>query len=225
MCSHHDPQTLLYMLIQRAGTGMIPPPGFTPPPFAALAKQWAAYTPPATPTVTLGPTQLVLGHDDPESDDLLPELAGNVFGRAYGWDNESPARTVAVGAFRVEWRPVTNGEYEAWWRAEGARRPPPPSWVVHGSEARVRTFFGNVGMDVARHWPVMAAYDDLRDYARAKGGRIPTESELRLFLDTYEVGYEGGANVGFRNWHCVPCVIYSCNWALVSERVLFLTHL
>ncbi|KAG1895243.1 C-type lectin protein [Suillus fuscotomentosus] len=44
----------------------------------------------------------------------------------------------------------------------------------------------------------------LSEYAKSKGGRLPTEPELRLFLDTYEVGFEGGANVGIRNWHPVP---------------------
>lgn len=59
-------------------------------------------------------------------------------------------------------------------------------------------------MEVARHWPVLASYDSLLMYARSKGGRLPSEPELRLFFDLYEVGYEGGANVGFRNWHPVP---------------------
>jgi len=64
--------------------------------------------------------------------------------------------------------------------------------------------YGPVPMAIAAHWPVLASYDDLFAYASSKGGRLPTEPELRLFLDTYDVGYEGGANIGFRNWHCVP---------------------
>jgi hypothetical protein len=64
-------------------------------------------------------------------------------------------------------------------------------------------------MDVARHWPVLTSYDDLSLYAHWKGGRLPTEPELRMFFDVYEVGYEGGANVGFRNWHPVPLSDYS----------------
>jgi len=62
-------------------------------------------------------------------------------------------------------------------------------------------------MDVAENWPVLTSYDDLARYAEWKGGRLPTEPELRLFLDLYDVGYEGGANIGFRNWHPVPYVI------------------
>lgn len=59
-------------------------------------------------------------------------------------------------------------------------------------------------MDIAFHWPIWTTYDDLSTYAGAKGGRIPTEQELRLFYDKFIVGYEDGANVGFRNWHHVP---------------------
>ena len=73
---------------------------------------------------------------------------------------------------------------------------------------KVRTIYGAVSMEVARHWPILASYDDLALYARWKGGRIPTEPELRLFLDKYDVGYEGGANSGFRNWHPIPFVAF-----------------
>lgn len=66
--------------------------------------------------------------------------------------------------------------------------------------------YGPVSMDIARHWPVLTSYDHLLMYAKSKGGRLPTEPELRLFLDTYDVGFEGGANFGFRNWHPVPSV-------------------
>lgn len=59
-------------------------------------------------------------------------------------------------------------------------------------------------MKVAQHWPVIALYDDLSAYAIVKGGRIPTEPELRLFYEKFHSGYLGGANIGFRNWHPVP---------------------
>jgi hypothetical protein len=48
-------------------------------------------------------------------------------------------------------------------------------------------------------------------YASVKGGRIPTEPELRLFLDKFSSGYEGDANVGFRNWHPIPYVYFRAN--------------
>lgn len=58
-------------------------------------------------------------------------------------------------------------------------------------------------MRVAENWPMVGSFDELSAYAKWKGGRIPTEYELQLFLDGFNVGYEEGANVGFRNWH--PC--------------------
>ena len=188
---------------------MLPPPGFASPPWAALAAQWDAAPAPSTPTVTLGPCTITMGHDDQEPDDLLPELEHDVAEHEFGWDNESPARAVEVGAFRVDWRPVTNGEFEAFWRGAGKGVVAmPASWVEDkgedGGAVQVRTLYGPVPMEYARHWPVLTAYDDLAAYAAHKGGRIPSEAELRLFLDTYQVSYEQGANTGFRNWHPLP---------------------
>ncbi|EIW80138.1 hypothetical protein CONPUDRAFT_57841 [Coniophora puteana RWD-64-598 SS2] len=207
-------ETLLYMLIQRAGTGTLPPPGFTTPPWAALAEQWNANPAPETATVTLGPVDVTLGHHDSEAEDFKssPDTDGdnnvydNVMSHVFGWDNESPVRTVRVGAFRAEWRPVSNSEFYAYFAASSGSVPIPPSWVMSSEDAMpmVRTLYGPVPFAVAQHWPVLTSYDSMVAYARSKGGRLPTEPELRLFLDTYDVGHSGGANVGFRNWHPVP---------------------
>nr|KAF8995500.1 C-type lectin protein [Cyathus striatus] len=184
-------ETLLYMLIQRAGTGTLPPPGFAVPMWDALSEQWDAAPSPSTSCVVVGPATVTLGHDDCEGEDYLPENEANIDKRIFGWDNESPARTVDVHAFRAEWRPVTNGEYLAFLRGRGkVLCSTPKSWVEEDGDVK--------------HWPVLTSYDDLAAYATFKGGRLPTEPELRLFLDTYEVGHEGGANTGFRNWHPIP---------------------
>ncbi|KAF8971063.1 C-type lectin protein [Flammula alnicola] len=205
-------ETLLYMLIQKAGCGgTLPPPGFIVPPWEDLARQWAAIPPPSTPTVLVGPATLAMGHDDSEGDDLTAasEPVLDVVGRTFGWDNESPARTIKVGAFKAEWRPVTNGEFERFCRGAGKDLVQmPKSWVQEaGGDVKVRTMYGFVPMHIAEHWPVLTSYDDLALYAKFKGGRLPTEPELRLFLDLYDVGHEGGANVGFRNWHPVPATM------------------
>ena len=68
----------------------------------------------------------------------------------------------------------------------------------------MRTLYGPVEMAHARHWPCLTAYDALCAYARSKGGRLPSEAELRLFLDTYQISHGEGANVGFRHWHPLP---------------------
>ncbi|KAK2464199.1 hypothetical protein APHAL10511_003656 [Amanita phalloides] len=198
-------ETLLYMLIQCAGTGTLPPPNFTPPPWGLLVQHWANIPAPIEPTVIIKPNIITLGHDDCEGYDGIEDVKFAVHGHTFGWDNESPARSVAVGRFEVEWRPITNGEFESFWRMR-ENVPFPKSWCLENGEVKIRTIHGPVSMEVARNWAVLTSYDDLALYAQFKGGRLPTEPELRLFLDLYDVGYEGGANVGFRHWHAMPLV-------------------
>ena len=199
----------------------LPPPGFAPP-WSALAAAWdASARAPSTPTVTIGLNTITLGHDDCEGDDLEPEVTHRVDSHEFGWDNESPARRIEVGRVCIEWRPVTNEEYLAFWSAGGQTEVEfPPSWMsseegiqvcFFGTSVWVRksvhcTLYGPVSMNVAKHWPVLTSYNGLLAYAKSKGGRLPTEPELRLFLDMYDVGHTSGANVGFRNWRPVPYV-------------------
>ncbi|KAJ3880075.1 C-type lectin protein [Lentinula edodes] len=233
MCIEHEGwhvETLLYMLIQRSPGALpsnlpttLPPPGFALPPWDSLAAQWEttwdSFDIPKsdsdvkskTKTVSLGPATIVLGHNDSEGDD--PHFEGGnteeVINHEYGWDNESPSRSLAVGKFKAELRPVSNGEFAQYWRRGKGKVPAPKSWIITDDETtgkteiQVRTIYGPVPLRIAHTWPVLTAYDDLEAYANSKGGRMPTEGELRLFLDTYEVGYEGGGNSGFRNWHPV----------------------
>ncbi|KAI0059578.1 DUF323 domain-containing protein [Artomyces pyxidatus] len=205
-------ETLLYMLLQRAGTGTISPSasGFASPPWLSLLANWEAQSVPATPTVTLGPATVSLGHDDNELEDEEPTKALDVKNHAFGWDNEHPQRAVDVGEFRIEWRPVTNGQFYEFWKNEGSGKVTmPKSWVEQGGEVMVSTFsvrtlHGPVPLKIAHLWPVLTDYNSISTYASVKGGRIPTEPELRLFYDKFECGYEGGKNIGFRNWHPVP---------------------
>ncbi|KIK01888.1 hypothetical protein K443DRAFT_97895 [Laccaria amethystina LaAM-08-1] len=195
-------ETLLYMLLQRAGKGTLPPVGFIAPPWTSLAENWDSALPPTSKTVTLGPTTLCLGHDDREGCDSNAPVD---LDHEFGWDNEHPQREIKVGQFKIEWRPVTNGEFYKFYLNEGRDKVDlPSSWVENGDEIQVRTLYGPVHMKIAQHWPVITSYVDLSTYATVKGGRLPTEPELRLFYDKFESGYEGGANVGFRNWHPVP---------------------
>jgi len=210
------------MLLQRAGTGTIPPPGFTPPPWRSLTAIWDVAPEPKCPTVTLGPATVSLGHDDTETE--LEASDFDVKEHEFGWDNEYPKREVHVDEFRIEWRPVTNGQFYHFYQGEGKGKIQlPATWVDTDGEIevivyaifssvgfhssfQVRTLYGPVGMKVAQHWPILTSYDDLSSYASFKGGRIPTEPELRLFLDKFGCGYEEGANIGFRNWHPIPSV-------------------
>ncbi|KIY47486.1 DUF323 domain-containing protein [Fistulina hepatica ATCC 64428] len=205
-------ETLLYMLLQRAGRGTLPPAGFTEPSWESLATVWNKKPCATGDTVTLGPATVVIGHDDLELQDDEVQFADAVLAHEYGWDNESPRREVHVAEFKISWEPVTNGDYFEFWKTRRGEAEVPASWVVSKDGARVlgedgvqvRTLYGPVSLRVARRWPVIASHDALSTYAIVKGGRLPTEPELRLFMDKFDCGYEGGANVGFRNWHPVP---------------------
>ena len=131
-------QTLLYMLIQRAGSGILPPPGFSTPSWELLAHHWANSPAPPEPTVILGPELITLGHNDGEDQDHTDEYKLAVHNHTFGWDNESPARVVTVGRFKAEWRPVTNREFEVFWRKREDISLP-RSWCLENGELKVHT--------------------------------------------------------------------------------------
>lgn len=125
------------MLLQRAGSGTIAPSGFVPPIWDVLAASWDAAPIPSETTVTLGPATIELGHDDDEADDDSTDVDGHEF----GWDNEHPKRQVQVGEFSIEWRPVTNGEFYAFWKKEGKEKVQfPASWIEINGDVMVCHF-------------------------------------------------------------------------------------
>ena len=188
-------ETFLYMLIQ--SKRILPPPGTDRPDFKALAEQarqrrvenkWHRI-----------PTQKIkLGLDDAENY-LGPD-------RFFGWDNERPARTVAVRAFEAQSRPISNGEYAHFLEATH-KNSVPASWIagyqaapytngVNGSangsnglstvasasyleDKAVLTVYGPVPLKYTLDWPVMASYDELAAYAKWANGRIPSLEEAR----------------------------------------------
>lgn len=131
-------ETLLYMLIQRAGCGTLPPAGFTTPAWESLATSWDATPPPQSRSVTLGPATVSIGHDDPEASDTDSAVASDVDGHEFGWDNEHPRREVHVDKFDISWRPVTNGEFYEFYSGEGKNKVQlPASWVEEKGETKV----------------------------------------------------------------------------------------
>lgn len=127
------------MLLQRAGMGTLPPSGFTHPAWESLAASWDAAPKPTQSTVVLGPAEVSLGHDDVEADDALPTDGKD---HAFGWDNENPQRSVHVAAFRVEWRPITNGDFYTFYNGAGKGKVKmPTSWLKVGEETQVSLHF------------------------------------------------------------------------------------
>ena len=77
-------------------------------------------------------------HDDFEAEDQDTHA---IEGYEFGWDNEHPRREVEVRAFRIEWRPVSNGEFYKFWRSEGKGQVKlPASWIIEGDEMKVRRY-------------------------------------------------------------------------------------
>ena len=209
---------MLLQVASGADAGTQPPQGFTVPAWDLLAAQdrkaHEAFTSFGDgTTVTLGPCNLTLGHDDAEGEDDTCLDRSHTF----GWDNESPARGVTVLPFRIEWRPVSNGKFHTFWLSEEGKSSVkfPSTWTQIGDQIYVRTLYGPVPLEEAFHWPVITSYDDLSTYARVQGGRLPTEPELRLFLDTFCSGYLGGANIGFRRWHPMASVVFPSSLGLI----------
>lgn len=188
-----------------------PAPGFTTPDWQALALQWRAQVKQEQRTasntiVTYSASTVEIGHDDFDHlDDQTPYDLAHTF----GWDNESPKRTVEVPSFKVSLLPISNGNYLKYW--EGIPQAEkedllPGSWTV-GEDGQVSikvlTAPSLVPIDIAKDWPLMASGKQLAAYAESIGGRLPTEPELRRFIVDNPVDHVG-ANIGFANWHPVP---------------------
>jgi formylglycine-generating enzyme required for sulfatase activity len=207
-------ETLLYMLLQISDK-VNSPPGFTTPDWNGLKANWDRQVEAdggsearAKARVHYGPSILVVGHDDPDSEDYERSFDP---AHAFGWDNESPERKVEVGAFEVDALPISNAQYLEYYLQRGSDSSLfPASWLQRddgGGRTRicVKTFFepGFVEFEVAQHWPMMASGRQLSGYAEWKGGRLPTEEELAVFINDNPVDTPG-KNVGFKNWHPVP---------------------
>ena len=72
---------------------------------------------------------VVLGHDNSVSN-------GDVVGHDFRWD-KSPLRRVFVGAFRAEWRPVSNGEFAVFLKRSEEMVGMPKGWVVEDKKIKV----------------------------------------------------------------------------------------
>ncbi|PWY89039.1 N-methyltransferase [Aspergillus heteromorphus CBS 117.55] len=179
-------ETFLYMLLQSERT--LSPPAVPLPDFEKLFRDARAEEKP-NQWFSIPEQALSIGLDD--GGDSVPSAS-------YGWDNEKPRRTIAVGAFEAQARPITNGEYAKFIQANQLAQKP-ESWVLvqpdetsngigqNGthpardfvSNFAVRTVFGPVPLEFAQDWPVIASYDELARYAQWVGCRIPTFEEAR----------------------------------------------
>lgn len=226
-------ETLLYMLAQSDGT--LPPAEFSVPDWASLSARWdredelQGGSDAREALLHFKADTVKIGHDDDDSQDFdfrvakptqdIKELNAQLGNPEFGWDNEQPAVDVDIGAFSITAAPVNNEQYLAFLQAKEtfSEGDVPKSWTPSKSWPSstrtspdaylVRTVVGLVPFHVARLWPVQGSGAQLRAYAAWKGGRLPTQAELRRFMDATtspNCTDRPGSNVGFRNWHPVP---------------------
>lgn len=197
-------ETFLYMLLQ-SNRILSPPDGYVPD-FAGLASEAHANAVP-NKWFSIPATKVTVGLDDPENDEG-PD-------RYFGWDNERPARKVAVPAFEAQARPITNGEY-ANFAEKNHIATLPASWTTMDKPATngvshttgtngaangtsnmtashaflegkaIRTVYGLVPLKYALDWPIMASYNELAQYATWMNGRIPTMEEAKSIYSYVE---------------------------------------
>ncbi len=153
---------------------------------------------------------------------------------AFGWDNEFPEHRVHVDGFGIDVFPTRIGQFlefvnaggyddrrhwndDDWaWRARtGVRHP--RAWRAHAGGWRLLTLFDELSLDDASEWPASVSLAEARAYARFRGARLPTESELQRAayatpdggLRRFPWGDEPDpdavrGNFGFRSWAPEP---------------------
>ena len=193
-------ETLLYMLIQSTSTR--PPTAVATPQWDVLVKRWVEERV-SNKVLRIDGGEVALGHRDLESEDERFPSGNGWEDHEFGWDNEHPITHVSVKPFKVDALPINNNEYKAFL---GDSHDIPASWIEVNGQIMVRTLYGPVGFDVAGLWPLTASKVEIDAFAKSKGGRMPTEAELRLLWEHPEGPRPAGelANVGFKNWHPVP---------------------
>ncbi len=110
------------------------------------------------------------------------------------YDNEGPAHSVRVPAFKLDKLPVTNEEYERFvaeggylrrefWNDEGWQWRERENWEAplywkqeENGRWRVRTMFGEEA-EAAKHPVTGVSWHEAEAYARFVGKRLPTEAE------------------------------------------------
>ncbi|HEV3058373.1 MAG TPA: SUMF1/EgtB/PvdO family nonheme iron enzyme [Vicinamibacterales bacterium] len=112
----------------------------------------------------------------------------------FGWDNEFPAFSVQVPAFRIERHDVTNDRFlefveaggyrdPSWWdpedwrwiQSEGVAHP--LFWERDGGAWYWRGMFARVALP--QSWPVYVSHAEASAFARWRGARLPTEAEFQ----------------------------------------------
>ncbi len=137
----------------------------------------------------------------------------------FAWDGELGALTLDLPAFSIDDLPARNRDWHDFLAGapESARAGlTPRSWLEEGGARFVKSALGRVPFARAAGWPVQVSGAQARAYAAARGGRLPTEAELRRAafgapderVRTYPWGDDpptpARGNFGFQRWTPTP---------------------
>ncbi|WWC86788.1 uncharacterized protein L201_001667 [Kwoniella dendrophila CBS 6074] len=203
-------ETLLYMLAQSPLTR--PPTAVSAPQWEILAKGWNEDEQ-ENKVIDIQGGTIEYGHRDLEGEDKNYSDMNGWENHEFGWDNEHPNITKEVKSFKIDSLTITNQDYLIYLEATNkfsnlTKDSAPASWTISETDGqwKIRSLYGLLDFSVAGKWPLMASKLELEDYAKWKGGRLPTEQELRLFWEHPEGSRTSGEgiNTGVKNWHPTP---------------------
>ncbi|HVG25130.1 MAG TPA: SUMF1/EgtB/PvdO family nonheme iron enzyme [Thermoanaerobaculia bacterium] len=123
----------------------------------------------------------------------------------FGWDNEFPAHAVHVPEFTIDAHNVTNGDYLEFVEATNAAAP--HFWTMQEGAWHWRGMFALTPLTLDA--PVYVTHDEAAAYARWKGARLPTETELDRA--TYGAAAQLEGNYDFAHWDPVAVGSYAPN--------------
>lgn len=201
-------ETYIYMLLQ--STKISPPPGSKKPDFEKLDAEAELHSVP-NQWFTVPKSEVTIGFDDSE-DDLGPD---RYFGwdnekpsrRITVDEFQALGRPISNMEYAEYLRETHSTAIPASWTitTSGTTSSDCSDKVVTANglsdtdrdhtacprydllkDISVRTVHGPIPLRYARHWPVMASYDELSGYAKWSDGRIPTFEEVRSIYSHVE---------------------------------------
>jgi iron(II)-dependent oxidoreductase len=113
----------------------------------------------------------------------------------FGWDNEYEPLSEEVPAFAIDRHKVTNGEYLEFVREGGQ---PPFFWTERAGDWYYRGMFAEAPLPL--DWPVYITKCQAEEYARWRGGTLPTEAQFHRAA----AHSAPSNNSDFRHWDPIP---------------------
>lgn len=164
-------ETLVYIALQASTLHQAP--GRSAPDFASLSRGWdvsvEADGAARHSILRFSSTSVVIGHND---DDRIDSTVAYDSSHELGWDVENPQREVDVKQFGISATPISNQEYRDWLASQDFDAEMVlSSWhittvgVLDAASISVKTLYGLVPFEFAKHWPACGSAHQLGSFA------------------------------------------------------------